>query len=342
MKDFIRKAVRCAHLTFEEAGQAMELVMTGVATPAQLAGFLVALHTKGETAEEVAGFVSVMRRHAVRLRLEKPDAVDGCGTGGDSGGTFNISTAAALVAAAAGVTVAKHGNRSVSSRCGSADLLEGCGANIDPGPEAVKQSIDRHGFGFMFAPRFHPAMKYAATPRRELGLRTVFNMLGPMCNPAGVRRQLIGVYSKEIIPLVVDAMEMAGVEHLIVAHSRDGLDEFSIAGPTDYVELRAGNRMAGVLSPDEAGLTCHDSGSMVGGNPVRNVAILHQVLDGQDGAHREAVVLNAGTMIYVGGVADSITDGVRVAEEAIDTGKAAELLDVWIMATRAGGSSPTQ
>ncbi len=342
MKDFIKKIIGGNHLTYDEAGQAMELVMTGVATQAQLAGFLVALHSKGEAAEEVAGFTEVMRRHAVRLELEDPDAVDGCGTGGDGLGSFNISTAASIVAAAAGVTVAKHGNRSVSSRCGSADLLEGCGANIDPGPDAVRESIDRHQFGFMFAPRFHPAMKHAAGPRRELGLRTVFNILGPMCNPAGVRRQLIGVYSQELMPLVVDAMEMVGVDHLIVAHSRDGLDEFSVASPTDYVELRGGSRREGVLTPEDVGLGCHDPESIVGGNPLRNVAILHQVLEGQDGAYREAVVLNAGVTIYVGGKADSIADGVRAAEEAIDSEKAAALLSSWILATRAGGTTRIQ
>lgn len=342
MKDYIKKTLRGEDLTYEEAAQAMELVMTGVATPAQLAGYLVALHAKGETAEEVAGFVEVMRRHAVRIELDDRDAVDGCGTGGDSLGTFNISTAAALVAAAAGVTVAKHGNRSVSSRCGSADLLESCGANVDPGPEAVKKSIDTHRFGFMFAPRFHPAMKYAATPRRELGLRTVFNMLGPMCNPAGVRRQLIGVYGKAIMPLVADAMEMAGVEHLIVAHSHDGLDEFSIAGPTDFIEVRNGSRERSVLSPEDVGLKRHQPESMIGGNPVRNVAILHQVLDGQQGAHRDAVVINAGAMIYVAGQADSIADGVQTAIQAIDNQHAAQLLETWIAATRSGGIGPTQ
>jgi anthranilate phosphoribosyltransferase len=342
MKEYIRKTLRGEHLTFDEASQAMELVMTGMASPSQVAGLLVALHAKGEKPQEVAGFVTVMRRHAVAIELEDADAVDGCGTGGDSLGTFNISTAAALVAAAAGVTVAKHGNRSVSSKCGSADLLESCGANIDPGPEAVKRSIDQYRFGFMFAPRFHPAMKHAAGPRRELGVRTVFNMLGPMCNPAGVRRQLIGVYSREVIPLMVDAMEMAGVEHLIVAHSHDGLDEFSVANPTEYIELRNGNREAGILSPENVGLRTHDPEAMAGGNPVRNVAILHQVMDGQGGAHRDAVVFNAGAMIYVAGKADSIADGVRAAEEAIDSGKAAELLEVWIRSTRAGGVAPDQ
>lgn len=333
MKEFIGKVLAGEQLSQEEAGVAMEMIMTGEATPAQIAGLLVALRTRGEAPQEVAGFVATMRRHAVPITVDDPNAVDGCGTGGDHANTFNISTAASLVAAAAGARVAKHGNRSVSSRCGSADLLEAIGGHVDPGPEKVQKNINELGFGFMFAPAFHPSMKHAAGPRRELGVRTVFNILGPMTNPAGVTRQVIGVYDKELLPLVIDALEISGAKHIIVAHSHDGLDEFSVAGPTGYVELRDGRRGRYVITPEDVGLDRHATRDLAGGDAAANAVILDRVLKGEKGAYRDAVVLNAGAMLYVAAKAESIADGVRLAEQAIDNGAGLAKRDAWIAAS---------
>jgi len=333
LKPHLQKLLAGESLSMTEASEAMDIIMGGQATPAQIAGLLVALKQKGETADEVAGFVTAMRQHAVKLALDDADAVDGCGTGGDGAHTFNISTAAAIVASAAGVTVAKHGNRSISSQCGSADLLEAAGGNIDPGPETVQQNINQGGFGFMFAPRFHPAMKHAAGPRKELGVRTVFNILGPMSNPAGVTRQVIGVYDKTLLPLFVDVLEMTGSKHVIVAHSHDGLDEFSVTAPTDYIELRDGKRFDHALEPEQIGLSRHGVDALRGGDAMHNLAILRRVHEGEIGPYRDSVVLNAGAMIYVGGKADSIADGVTIAQTALDTGAARALFEAWVQSS---------
>jgi len=333
MKPYLQQVMAGRDLSTAEASEAMDLIMSGRATPAQIAALLVALKQKGETADEVAGFVTAMRNHAVRLTLDDADAVDGCGTGGDGSHTFNISTAAALVTAAAGVTVAKHGNRSISSRCGSADLLEAAGGNIDPGPERVVQNINKSGFGFMFAPRFHPAMKHAAGPRKELGVRTVFNILGPMSNPAGVTRQVVGVYDKALMPLMIDVLEMTGSRHVIVAHSRDGLDEFSVVAATDYIELHDGSRAERVLEPEQLGLTRRRADSLRGDDAAHNLDILGRVLKGESGPYRDVVVLNAGTMIYVGGRVDSIAEGVKLAAKTLDEGAATGVLEDWIRAS---------
>ena len=332
ISDAIKQVIIGTNLTRDEARSVMNLIMDGKATPVQIAGLLVALVQKGETAEEVTGFVESMRGHAVRIEIGDKNAVDGCGTGGDNKHSFNISTAAAIVASAAGVTIAKHGNRSVSSKCGSADLLEATGGNIDPGPEKVTEMINTVGFGFLFAPRFHPAMKHAAVPRRELGLRTVFNLLGPMTHPAGVRRQVIGVYDKTVMRLMIEVLQATGSEHVIVAHSRDGFDEFSISAPTDYLELKDGRISDHSVVPEELGLHAGDSEAVMGGDADANLAILNNVLDGKQGACRNAVVINAGAMIYVGGLADSIRQGVVIAGETIDTGKARKKLNNWISA----------
>jgi len=330
IKLYLQQVMGGENLSTSEASEVMELIMSGNATPAQIAAMLVALRQKGETAEEVAGFVTTMRKHAVPVTIDDVEAVDGCGTGGDGAHTFNISTAAAVVTAAAGASVAKHGNRSISSQCGSADLLEAAGGNIDPGPETVAHNIKSTGFGFMFAPRFHPAMKHAAGPRRELGVRTVFNMLGPMSNPAGVVRQVVGVYDRSLLPLMIDVLEMTGSRHVIVAHSRDGLDEFSVAAPTDYIELRDGRRNENLLEPEQAGLTRYDTDSLRGGDAGHNLAIFQAILDGEAGPYRDAVLLNAGAMIFVGGRAGTIGEGVRVAVNTIDDGSAAATLKRWI------------
>jgi len=333
--EFLLKVLAGEHLTTEEASQAMSQIMTGSATPAQIGGFLIAMKQKGETPEEVAGFVVAMRNHSVRIELDEncADAVDGCGTGGDGANTFNISTAASLVVAAAGVPVAKHGNRSVSSKCGSADLLTGLGGEIDPGPDVVKRNIEEVGFGFMFAPRFHPAMKHAALPRRELAVRTIFNILGPLTNPAGVRRQVIGVYSREVMYLMAEVLALTGAEHVLVAHSRDGLDEFSITAPTDYIEVKNGWIARNSLSSEDVGLPERYPGVLEGGDVMYNRAILNDMFEGVESAYRDAVLLNAGAMLYVAGRVESIREGVVRGGKAIDTGKAKELLDRWASAS---------
>lgn len=334
MKNYIKKILDGRSLSIDEASNAMEIIMQGEATPAQIAGLLVALKTKGEKAEEVAGFAQTMRKHSLKVNVEDGSAIDGCGTGGDGKGSFNISTAAAIVAAGAGVTVAKHGNRSVSSNCGSADILEACGGAIDPGPEQVEHSINKVGFGFMFAPRFHPAMKYAAAPRKELGVRTVFNILGPMTNPAGVKRQVIGVYEKRLLTLFADVMKLLGSEHVLVVHSRDGLDEFSVCAPTDYIELRDGEKHSLTITPLEVGLKTHSVESLTGGDAQENLKILRAILDGDDNGYREAVLFNAGAMLYVGGKVETLWDGVSMARDTVDWGAAGKKLKEWVDSTK--------
>ena len=334
MKDYIKKVIEGRNLARDEASNVMETIMQGDATPAQIAGLLVALKLKGEKSEEVAGFAQTMRKHSLKITIADQNAVDGCGTGGDSKQSFNISTAAAIVAAAAGVTVAKHGNRAVSSACGSADLLEACGGNIDPGPELVEKTINNLGFGFMFAPRFHPAMKYAAAPRKELGVRTVFNILGPMTNPADVKRQVIGVYDKKLLPLVADVMQLLGAAHVLVVHSRDGLDEFSVGAPTDYIELSDGEKKTLAITPLEVGLKTHATDSLKGGNAETNFKIMRGVFEGENNSYREAVLFNAGAMIYVSGKVETLWDGVSMARDAVDWGAARKKLQDWIDAAK--------
>ncbi len=333
IQDGIKKILAKESLTQSEAAMVMNSIMSGEATPAQIAGFLVALRLKGETAQEVAGFVQSMRNYSVRIQVNDTNAIDGCGTGGDGKGTFNISTAASLVAAATGATVAKHGNRSISSKCGSADLLETCGGAIDPGPEQVTKTINDIGFGFMFAPRFHPAMKHAATPRKELGIRTVFNILGPMTNPAGVKRQVIGVYDAALLPLVAEVLAITGSEHVLVVHSRDGHDEISATVPTDYVEINHGKYSNGTIDPSK--MMRISAGSEVsGGDPVHNHRLLLDLLNGQQGELRNAVVINSAALLYVAGKVEAIADGIRSAEKAIDSGSAQIKLSEWINASR--------
>jgi anthranilate phosphoribosyltransferase len=333
IKDLIKKVLAHSNLTRDEARSGMDLIMDGQATPAQIAGLLVALQTKGETAEEVAGFVESMRLHTVKIDIKDTNAVDGCGTGGDDSHSFNISTAAALVVAASEITVAKHGNRSVSSKCGSADLLEATGGNVDPGPDKVEHSINEIGFGFLFAPRFHPSMKHAAAPRKELGIRTVFNVLGPMTNPAGVKRQVIGVFDPAVMRLMIEVMAMTGSERIIMAHAHGGLDEFSVTGPTAWLELKDGQITENVTDPDQLGLVTYPEGALVGGDTTANLTILNHLLDGEKGPYRDAVLVNAGAMIYVADKAESIREGIEVAAKAVDSGAARELLDNWVKFT---------
>lgn len=330
IQDMLKKILAGEHLTTEEASAGMDMIMSGLATPAQIGGLLIALRQKGERAEEVAGMVHSMRGHSIKIAVSDPNAVDGCGTGGDGSHSFNISTAATLVASAAGATVAKHGNRSVSSKCGSADLLEATGGQIDPGPEKCQECINSLGFGFMYAPRFHPAMKHASSPRRELGVRTVFNILGPLTNPAGVRRQVIGVYDRRLMRLLADVLAMTGSSHVLVAHSRDGMDEFSVSAATDYVELQNGTISERTLEPEQAGLKKHSGNSLAGGDASHNIGILRRVLENQADGYGDAVALNAAALLYVAGMAGSIGEGVGLAKAAIRDGRAKDKLDAWV------------
>ncbi len=318
----------------EEAVLTMDTIMEGKATHKQIVDFLVALNEKGEQPSEVAGFVESMRSHSVRIQLDDANAVDCVGTGGDGSHTFNISTASGIVAAAAGVTVAKHGNRAVSSSCGSADLLEATGADINPGPERVRECIHQIGFGFMFAPGFHPAMKHAAGPRKELGVRTVFNILGPMTNPAGVKRLLLGVYDKALMPMIADVLHLTGAEHVIIVHSHDGLDELSVNAPTDCYELKNGEVTRWTVCPEDVGLATHPEGALQGGDAAENLSILTGILNGEHSPYRDAVLFNAGAMIRVADKTATIADGVSLAAKAIDSGMARDKLQQWVEFTR--------
>jgi anthranilate phosphoribosyltransferase len=331
LKPIIYRVVDGQELTAEEAAHALDVIMTGGATPAQVAALLTALRMRGETAGEIAGFAQTMRKHALRVELadDPRPVIDTCGTGGDAAGTFNISTTAAFVVAGAGIRVAKHGNRSMTSRCGSADVLEGLGIRIDMAPEQVASCIDATGFGFMFAQAFHPAMKFVGPVRREIGVRTTFNVLGPLTNPAGVRRQLIGVSERRIAETLADVLAMLGTERALFVTAHDGLDEISVCGPTDVVEFdRARNeRTTYTIEPKQFGLDECTRDQILGGDVSENVQITRRVLEGGAGPTRTVTLINAGAAIYAAGVADSIGDGVELAAQSIDSGRAAGVLE---------------
>jgi len=306
-----------------------EALMDGELDPVWQAGFLVVLRAKGETGEELAAAARVLRRRAVPVPVRDPEsAVDTCGTGGDGGGTLNISTAAALVAAAAGVPVAKHGNRSVSSRCGSADVLEAAGVRLDLPPEALAGLVEGPGIAFLFAPAFHPAMGAVMPVRRTLRVRTTFNLLGPLANPAGAGRQVLGVWGSGVQELVAGALAELGAVHALVVHSRDGLDELSIAAPTDVVEVREG-RIAGrrTVDPEELGIHAPDPESLAGGDVEHNLRRLREVLAGERSAAAEAVALNAGAALHVAGAAAGLREGLETAREVLASGAAGALLE---------------
>lgn len=323
----LKKLVAGEDLTRDEAAEVMAGVMAGEATAAQIAALLVALRMKGETAEELAGFAQVMRQHAMKVPVSVADVVDTCGTGGDIHDTFNISTAAAFVAAAAGVPVAKHGNRSVTSRCGSADVLEALGVPLDLSPQQVGRCVDEVGIGFLFAPALHPAMRHAAPVRRELGLRTVFNLLGPLTNPADARRQVLGVFAAEWVRPVAEALLELGSAHAMVVHGLDGLDEFSTLGPTLVAEVRDGAIREYTVTPEDFGLPRCRVSDLAGGDPGQSAGILLDVLHGIPGPRADIVALNAAGAIYVGGKAADLREGLAVAWEMLADAKAAEKLE---------------
>ena len=334
----IRTLTDGADLTAEEAHAAMMQVMTGEATPAQIAGFLIALRMKGETPEEIAGCARAMRAHVTPAAPTRHDLVDTCGTGGDGAETFNISTAAALVAAAGGAAVAKHGNRAVSSRCGSADVLEALGVRIDLSPADVAACVDEVGFGFLFAQAHHPAMRHAGPVRRELVVRTVFNLLGPLTNPAGARRQVIGVYSAGLVEPIAHVLVQLGAEHALVVHGAGGVDELTPVGDNLVAEVRDGSVRTFTLDPHElstGAVPATPDDLKVGGEPAENAAIIRTVLDGERGPRRDAVVLNAGAALLVAGLADDLEAGIDRAVEAIDSGAATGTLDRLVAFTTA-------
>jgi anthranilate phosphoribosyltransferase len=323
----------CRDLAEAEAAATMREILSGEATPAQLGAFLIALRLKGETVDEITGMASVMREHALRVEVEGP-LLDTCGTGGDERGTFNVSTAAAFVAAGAGVRIAKHGNRAMTSGCGSADVLEALGAKIDLTPKQVAECIRRTGFGFMFAQAFHPAMKHAAGPRREIGVRTVFNILGPLTNPAKAQHQLLGVARPEIAPKIAAALQRLDGSHSLVVHGNDGVDELSISGPSSVHEIRNGRIREYTVSPEDAGLFTAPVEGIRGGTPEENAAVLREILRGARGPVRDVVVLNAAAALMAADAAKDLEAGARLAAEAIDSGVAAKKLEDWLEMTR--------
>ena len=335
MQEFIKKLVEGGDLTPEDAGKAMEAIMAGASTPAQTAAFLTALRLKGETVEEIAAFARVMRSFADCIEPKVGPLVDTCGTGGDRCKTFNISTITAFVMAGAGVSVAKHGNRSITSKCGSADLLEALGVRIDLPPKAVERVIEEVGIGFMFAPTFHRAMKHAAGVRKEIGIRTVFNILGPLTNPAGARAQLLGVYDAGLTEKMALVLRSLGSERALVVHGMEGLDEISISGETRVSELKEGEVRSYALKPGEFGFDEYPIGELEGGDPLANAATALAILQGgEKGPRRDVVVLNAAAGIYVGGLARSIKAGVPLAEGSIDSGRAYGKLKALIERTK--------
>jgi anthranilate phosphoribosyltransferase len=329
----IEQLLQGSALTREQARNVMDQVMAGEATTAQIAGLLIALRAKGETVEEMTGFVESMRAHATPLEVPS-GTIDTCGTGGDRAGTFNISTAAALVAAGAGIPVAKHGNRAASSRCGSADVLEALGVDITLGAEGVRRCIDTAGIGFCFAPSFHPAMRHAGPARRELGVRTVFNVLGPLANPGRVRRQALGVGAPALAPLMIRVLQDLGHDRALVFYGEDGLDELTTTGPSRVFELKAGTVTEYQLDPKDLGLGRSRPADLRGGTPAENAALLQQVLGGEAGPRREVVVLNAAAAVLAAGKAQQWPEAMALARESLDSGRAKQALSRLVDASK--------
>jgi len=323
----IERVVRHEDLTADEAAAAMHEVMEGRVPSAVLGSLLTALVMKGERPAEIVGFARSMRAHSVKLSAPIADVFDTCGTGGDRSGTFNISTTAAIIIAACGVKVAKHGNRSVSSQCGSADVFEQLGVNITASPETVERMLREVGIAFFFAPTFHPSMKHAGPTRRELGIRTAFTLLGPLTNPAGATRQIVGVPRSELTELLARALQLLGSERAWVVHGADGIDEISTTGYTKVSECRDGSVHTFYVHPSDFGIPKTAAGELNGGDAARNADIVRGVLDGAAGAPRRVVMLNAGAGLFVAGRVASIADGIRVAGDAIDSGAARAVLD---------------
>ncbi|MDY6892885.1 MAG: anthranilate phosphoribosyltransferase [Chloroflexota bacterium] len=327
IKEALSKIVSGSDLTMAEAREVMTEIMQGQATPAQIGSFITALRMKGETSNEIAGCAQAMRENAVQVKPKQKPLVDTCGTGGDSSGTFNISTTVAFVAAGTGLAVAKHGNRSVSSRCGSADLLQALGVNLELNAEQLAHCIDEVGIGFLFAPLMHPAMKHALGPRQEIGLRTIFNILGPLTNPASAKRQLLGVYDSNLSELMAEVLLAIGAEHAFVVHGADGLDELSVTGPNKVSQLHDGHIETYYLDPQELGLPRAKLSDLAGGTTEDNVTITKALLKGEKGPKRDVVLLNTAAVLVAGGKAKDLSEGLALAAESIDSGKASQKID---------------
>jgi anthranilate phosphoribosyltransferase len=339
LRETLKKAAAGEALSAGEAERALEEIMEGAANPAVTAALLTALRVRGESVGEIVGFARAMRRFA--QKVEAPEGVvDTCGTGGDAKGTINISTAAAFVARGVGVTIAKHGNRAATSQAGSADVLEALGAEIGLEPREVGRCIEEVGIGFMFARSHHPAMRHVVPVRAELPFRTVFNLLGPLTNPAGAERQLVGVFDGDYVRPVAEALKDLGAEKALVVHGADGLDEITVTGPTLVAEVSDGSITEYKISPEQFGFSRHDPGGLLGGDAHLNARVLKDVLSGEEaGAARDVILLNAGAAVYVSGRAKTLEEGVRLAGESIESGDATEALESFIRATRrlAGG-----
>ena len=340
MKEAIAAAIAGRNLSPAEAETVMETIMTGQATQAQIGAILTALRMKGETPEEIAAFAKVMRAHAVRVNPQVSGTlVDTCGTGGDGAQTFNISTAAAFVAAGAGVPIVKHGNRGVSSRCGSADVLSALGVAVSTVPaEKLANIVDSVGIVFLFAPNHHPATKHVMAARQELGCRTIFNILGPLANPAGAGAQVLGVYDKNLTGPVAEVLRLLGVSRALVVYG-SGLDEITVTGETNVTELNGDRITNYTLTPEQFGFLRAAPADLLGGDPEENARIVRAVLAGKKGAARDIVLMNAGAAIYVGDRAGTLAEGIRLAADSIDSGRAAQKLDALVAATREAGTA---
>src|SRR5688572_32657569 len=330
----LEKLIRRETLSVDEAAEGMGVIMSGEATPAQIGALLIGLTMKGERPAEIVGLAKTMRANAVQLSKSFDDVFDTCGTGGDRSGTFYISSAAALVAAAAGLRVAKHGNRSVSSECGSADVYEALGVNLAAEPSVVERCLENVGIAFFFAPTFHPSMRHAGPVRRELAVRTAFNLLGPLTNPAGTRRQLVGVPHSELTELIARSLLMLGSDRAWVVHGADGIDEMSTTGHTKVSECRNGAVSTFYVHPSDFGIAKADRQDLQGGDATTNAAIVRDVLSGNTGPRRDVVLLNAGASLFVGGKAASVREGIERAAQAIDSGVVRATLDAMVAASK--------
>ena len=322
IREAIEKLVNRISLSEAETVDVMNQIMTGETSPLQVAAFLTALRMKGENVEEITGAARVMREKAHRVNVGQKTVLDTCGTGGDQKGTFNISTTTAFVLSGAGVSVAKHGNRSVSSQSGSADVLGALGVKVDAPKERVEQCIANIGIGFLFAPLLHEAMKYAVQPRRDIGIRTIFNLLGPLTNPAMATHQLIGIYSGEMVGMIAQVLRNLGSSRAMVVHGLEGLDEISLCGPTKVAELRNGEVKEYTIEPEQFSFERCRLEELHGGNPQESAVIVRAILDGKKGPPRDVVLLNSGAALYVSGSAETIASGIKVAADSIDSGKA--------------------
>lgn len=333
IRDAIETVVSGNHLSMDAAAQVMNQIMSGEATPAQFGAFVTALRMKGETVAEIAGMAQAMREHSLQVNVGG-DLVDTCGTGGDALGAFNISTAAAFVAAGAGAKVAKHGNRAMSGACGSADVLEALGAKIDLSPQSVAQCLDQTGFGFMFAQRYHPSMRFAAPPRREIGIRTVFNILGPLTNPAGAKSQLIGVADPLAAPKMAQALAMLGSQRALIVHGEDGMDEITITGATRIWQLAHGAVSEYAVTPESLGLQRAPIDAVRASDAAQSAAILRAVIAGEPGPARDITLLNAAAALLAADKVEALQDGIAAAAQSIDNGSAQQRLNEFIALTQ--------